>query len=285
MALRTILVAASGGTASNGAVELACRLAKRLGAHLEGLHVRSDPREIIAMAGDGFGVAMPRDWIDEINKSAADLAEETKISFDAAIARHGLPSGAIPSGDAVSAAWRDETGYAPFMVSRYGRYFDLVVLGRSDRILERPYSESIEQTLLHSGRPVLLAPAQAPRVIGETIAVGWNGSSEAVRALTFSLPLLAAAHAVSIITVGDQEEPVTFVMDYLAWHGVVATHHAVQSVSGVGPGEQLLAAARDDGADLLVMGGYGHKPWRELLFGGATREIVGVSLLPLLLSH
>jgi nucleotide-binding universal stress UspA family protein len=177
------------------------------------------------------------------------------------------------------------TGYAPFLVSRYGRFFDLVVLGRSDRVLERPYSESIEQTLLHSGRPVLLAPAQAPHVIGETIAVGWNGSSEAVRALTFSLPLLAAAHTVSIITVGDQEEPVSSVVDYLAWHGVVATHHAVQSISGVGPGEQLLAAAREDGADLLVMGGYGHKPWRELLFGGATREIVGVSLLPLLLSH
>jgi len=50
-------------------------------------------------------------------------------------------------------------------------------------------------------------------------------------------------------------------------------------------GEQLLAGAREDGADLLVMGGYGHTPWRELLFGGATRAVVGTSLLPVLLSH
>jgi nucleotide-binding universal stress UspA family protein len=36
---------------------------------------------------------------------------------------------------------------------------------------------------------------------------------------------------------------------------------------------------------LLVMGGYGHAPWREVLFGGATREVIGTSLLPVLLSH
>ncbi len=53
----------------------------------------------------------------------------------------------------------------------------------------------------------------------------------------------------------------------------------------VGPGEQVLAEARDEGADLLVMGGYGHRPWRELLFGGATRQVVGHSLLPVLLAH
>jgi nucleotide-binding universal stress UspA family protein len=56
-------------------------------------------------------------------------------------------------------------------------------------------------------------------------------------------------------------------------------------VAHVGPGEQVLAEARDEGADLLVMGGYGHRPWRELLFGGATRQIVGHSLLPVLIAH
>jgi nucleotide-binding universal stress UspA family protein len=74
-------------------------------------------------------------------------------------------------------------------------------------------------------------------------------------------------------------------VDYLGWHGIVAKHRHIQPGRGVGPGEQLLSTARDEGADLLVMGGYGRMPWREFLLGGATREIVGVSLLPLLLSH
>jgi nucleotide-binding universal stress UspA family protein len=72
---------------------------------------------------------------------------------------------------------------------------------------------------------------------------------------------------------------------HLAWYGLRATVGDVYAQKGVGVGELLLAAARERGADLLVMGSYGHAPWRELLFGGATREVVGTSLLPLLLSH
>jgi nucleotide-binding universal stress UspA family protein len=59
----------------------------------------------------------------------------------------------------------------------------------------------------------------------------------------------------------------------------------VPTVPGAGAGQQLLSAAREENADLLVMGGYGRVPWREFLFGGATRDVVGVSLLPLLLTH
>jgi nucleotide-binding universal stress UspA family protein len=284
MSLRTILTAASGGTASDGAIELACRLALRFGAHLEGYHVRIDPRDVLAMAGGGFGMPLAGEWIDQIISDAADLASKTKTAFNAAMVRHGLPLAAAPKSTA-SAAWREDTGYAPFLVSRRARFFDLVILGRSDRVVEQPHSDTVEETLLHSGRPVLFAPAQAPATIGETIAVGWNGSTQAVRALTGSLPLLAAARAVSIITVGEKDEAVTSLIDYLAWQGVRATHNAVPFIAGVGPGQQLLAAAREAEADLLVMGGYGHGPWREFLFGGATREIVGVSMLPLLLSH
>ena len=289
MAIRTILVAASGGTANDGAIELACHLAKQCKAHLEGFHVRIDPRELLtAMASDGLGVGMPLagEWMEQISTDAANLATKTKSGFEAAITRHGLPLTATPQKNSASAAWREETGYAPFLVSRRARFFDLAILGRSDRVVERPHSNAIEETLLYSGRPVLLAPAQAPAAIGGSIAVGWNGSSEAVRALAASLPLLEAAHAVSVLTVGDKErEAVTSVVDYLAWQGIDATHRHIHSVSGVGPGQQLLAAARDLEADLLVMGGYGHMPWREFLFGGATREVVGVSLLPLFLSH
>jgi len=72
---------------------------------------------------------------------------------------------------------------------------------------------------------------------------------------------------------------------YLGWHDIAAVAHHVQPVKGVKTGELLLATARDKGADLLVMGGYGHAPWREMIFGGATAQIVGNSRLPVLLSH
>jgi Universal stress protein family len=67
--------------------------------------------------------------------------------------------------------------------------------------------------------------------------------------------------------------------------GIKGQHRHVPSIPGTVPGQQLLSAARDEDADLLVMGAYGQVSWREFLFGGATREVVGVSLLPLLLAH
>jgi len=285
MPLRTILVAASGGTASDSAVTIACRLAKKFAAHLEGFHVQADPRDIITLAGDGFAMPVSGQWIDQMMEDAKSLAAKTKAAFIAAAGQHGLPLADAPRADA-SAGWREDTGYAPIVVAERARFFDLVVLGRSERVIDRPHTDTIEETLVHSGRPVLIAPAKVPDVIGEQIAFGWNGAAEAVHALASSLPILAAARSLVVVTVGDEAaESAQAALDYLAWHGIKASHRKVAPVKGVGPGEQVLAEARDAGADLLVMGGYGHRPWRELLFGGATRQIVGHSLLPVLIAH
>jgi len=280
----TILVAASGGTASNGAVELACRMAKQFGAHLECLHVLPDPRQFIMMAG--IDVPVTAELIDGIVKDGKEIAGKTKADFEKTASRHGLPLNGSGR-NAPSASWREETGYAPAVVAARARYFDLTVLGRSDRVVEQPHTDAIEQTLIRSGRPVLIAPAKPPATVGEVIAIGWNGSPAAVHAVAGSLTALRGARTVIVISVGkrDEGESGKEIVDYLSWHGIAARHAKILPVAGVGPGEQLLAAARDEGADLLIMGGYGHAPWREMLFGGATRQIVGTSLLPLLIAH
>jgi hypothetical protein len=83
----------------------------------------------------------------------------------------------------------------------------MVVLGRSSRVVDEPSSHTIEAVLARSGRPVLLAPAHAPAEIGRFVAVAWNGSPQAVRALAASLPLLMAAESVLLITVGNGGTP------------------------------------------------------------------------------
>ena len=162
MAIRTILACASGGTASDGAIELGCRLARRFEAHLEGLHVKPDLRDVLMYAGDGFGLALAGDWIEQFGAETAAKAAKIKAAFAAAAARQGLAMAEGPPKVGASAAWREETGYAPLAVSRRARFFDLVVLGRSDRIIDTPHSDTVEETLIQSGRPVLLAPAQVP---------------------------------------------------------------------------------------------------------------------------
>lgn len=291
MEFRTILAAVSGGKASTGVVELACRLARRFSSHLEAYHVRLDPRELVVAIADGLGTPVSGDIIESATREAAAAAEGAHRLFTAAVGRHAMALQSeppAPGGDPAqlhrpSACWREEEGYGAVKVADRARLFDLLVLGRSGRVTDEPYSDAVEEALLSSGRPVLVAPAEAPATLGEKIALAWNNSPESAKALAASLPLLRQAREVHVFSVGDQGGEV--LAKHLAWYGVRAVTEPVFPVKGVGPGELVLAAARDHSCDLLVMGGYGHSPWREMLFGGATREVVGTSLLPLLLSH
>jgi nucleotide-binding universal stress UspA family protein len=291
MTIKTILAAASGGSASDATIELACRFARRFGAHLEAFHAKPDPRDLFTYSTDAFGSSMSGDFVDRFVKDSDSIAAKTKAAFEATIARHQIaistkPSLGLPEKIAASATWREEVGYAATLVARRARFFDLVVLGRSERVVDQPHTDVVEQTLINSGRPVLVAPAQALADIGEGIAVGWNGSAAATRALAASLPFLATARAISIITIGDRhQDSAAALVEYLGWYGIAAKHRHMAAFDGAGAGQQLLSAAHEENANLLVMGGYGHVPWREFLFGGATREVVGTSLMPVLLTH
>lgn len=291
MEIRTILAAASGGKASAGVVELACRLARRFGSHVEAYHVRFDPRELVIVAADGLGTPLTGDIIETATRDAAAAAAHARRLFEAAVKRHAIawrseppPLGSDPALlRQASACWHEEEGYGAVKVADRARLFDLAVLGCSGRVTDEPHSDAIEEALLSAGRPVLVAPLEAPAVIGETIALAWNDSAEAAKAVAAALPFLTRARQVHVLSVGKAGGAA--LAQHLAWYGIRAGAEEVYPVKGVGAGELVLAAARDHACDLLVMGGYGRAPWREMLFGGATREVVGTSLLPLLLSH
>jgi len=242
-------------------------------------------------AADGFATPMSGAIVEQAMTEAAAAAEQARGIFDAAIQRHALarrdappPLGADPALlRQPSACWREEAGYGPAAIAARTRLFDLLILGQSGRVTDQPYSDAIEQALISSGRPVLIAPAQPPKVLGEVVALAWNDQPECARALAAALPFLHAAKAVHVLSLG--ETGAGRLAEHLGWYGVRATADAVSPAARAGVGELLLAAARDQGADLLVMGGYGHAPWRETLFGGVTRHVIGSSLLPLLLSH
>ncbi|HYU11245.1 MAG TPA: universal stress protein [Stellaceae bacterium] len=288
MTIKTILVAASGGSATGGAVDLACRLAQRFRAHLEGYHVLLDPQAALAALGDGVGLGLTSTLIESMIAEAQIKAAETRSLFDQILARREIAvgNGPHPVECRASACWREEAGYAPALVANRARFFDLAVLGRSERVVGEPYTDTIEQVLASSGRPVLLAPADAPPTFGKTIAIAWNGSPQAVRALAAGLPFLASAEAVWLITAGpDDGDRAASAVEYLAWHGISARHRDLPDRPGRHVGRVLLEAAYSNGADLLVMGGYGHAPWRELVLGGATREALGRMTMPILLVH
>src|SRR5579884_3879767 len=178
MTIRTILAAAGGGAATAGGFELACQLARRFEAHLEGFHVTPDARAVLAAATDGLGGPGTAGLVESAMAEAAEKAAATRAAFDEAVARHGIVHAGWPrlAVRGASAAWQQQSGEAGPLVAARARFFDLAVLGRSDRVDREPYSDTIEETLLRSGRPLLLAPAQPPAGIGHVVAVAWNGS-------------------------------------------------------------------------------------------------------------
>src|SRR6185437_15305264 len=112
----------------------------------------------------------------------------------------------------------------------------------------------------------------------------WDGSPQAVRALVAALPFIENANAVTLLTAGDAPpDGSRSAVDYLAWHGVFAERRLLPAAGSRHIGPLLLETAQECRADLLVMGGYGHTPWHELLFGGATRAALAAMPLPLLL--
>ena len=138
---------------------------------------------------------------------------------------------------------------------------------------------------LHGVRPVLVVPetyGDAP--IAGTVVAGWDGSSQALRAIDAALPLLCRAGSVKLVLVNPDtvtglhgEEPGADLALYLARHGVERTSATV--------GATLVQGARDSGAGLIVAGAYGHSRYREWVLGGATRELLERAPVPLLLAH
>ena len=194
----------------------------------------------------------------------------------------------------ISAEWRAFTGFPVDVAAVQARYADLVILGQIEpddpqAPVKNPRPEDI---VLSAGRPVLVLPyvgTHSP--IGRHILVAWDASREATRAVSDAMPLLVAASTVTVLTidpVSDRiehgEVPGADIALHLARHDVKARVEMTVS-DGAGIGDVLLSGASDFGADLLVMGGYGHSRVRELVLGGATRTVLQSMTLPVLMSH
>jgi nucleotide-binding universal stress UspA family protein len=187
------------------------------------------------------------------------------------------------------AEWRLSMDGALAAVSLSARYADLVVAAQPESEDARGKAFAGE-LVLAVGRPVLFVPyAGRFPAVGKRILVAWNASREAARAVSDALPLLARADSVELVafdpaSADHGEVPAADIALYLARHGVKASA-ARQSVPGLDVGAQILSRAADTGADLVVMGGYGHSRLRELVLGGATRSMLEAITVPVLMSH
>jgi nucleotide-binding universal stress UspA family protein len=151
------------------------------------------------------------------------------------------------------------------------------------------YAEAI---IFGSGRPTLILPhirKRAGAFALDTVAVAWDFSRSAARAVADALPILEKAKHVSVVTVTnekviDTKRSGVELAKHLARHGIDVVLDTVDAADR-GIGEVLEAYVTSHNADVLVMGAYGHSRIREFILGGATRSTLSQPPLPIFFSH
>jgi nucleotide-binding universal stress UspA family protein len=274
MNFKTIMVHVDDSDRAATRIEVACALALRQEAHLVGVALTGVSRYYYRDAGTDLARTVLAPYMDEIYRKA----ERALDAFTGLATAAGVRSHERRLVD-------DETGAG---LALSGRYADLLVLGQSEpgTPTPPPGGDLAAHVLLACPRPLLVVPyIQRDAAVGKRILVAWNGSTEAVRALSAALPLLRQADSVAIagFCPADEAAADPALLPYLKRHGISAT--LIKESPGLGSGEPLLSLLADQCADLLVMGGYGRARLSELVLGGVTRTVLQAMTVPVLMAH
>ena len=283
--LSRILVPVRGDGMVERVLGHAAALARRHGAHVVVAHCRARPTDMMP-----HGVPLPAFARETVMKQAHELAEQQerqlREDLHGLARRFGLTETEGPDGGGATVSFVEEFGRMADIVRHNGRLADLIVVARPDR--DRNIgTNSLKSALFQTGRPVLMCPREGsvPGDFGARIAVGWNGSLEAARAVALTLDLAKAAETVTILS-GGAGEPhgatTEELVEYYALRGIAATAIRFDARN---PGAALLEKTAEAGASLLVMGAYGHSHERETLFGGNTQTVVDTAETPVVLVH
>jgi len=272
MAIKDILVHV-GNSARQGCVDVAAAMAAQHGAHVMGVHVTTPP-DIPPYIEAQLGAEV----IDAQVRFSQEMADEAKAAFESGLGATGT-----------STEWRALRGDLVEGIQAYGRYADLVIVGQVNP--DEPaltLSEDVAGRLaLSLGRPVLAVPyAGTFGALGKRVVVAWDGSRAAARAMGDALDLMQDADEVHVLGV-NAEDGVGTCQDavaHLARHAIKAEAHIVKAPD-MEPGAMMLSHAADFGADMIVMGAYGHARWRELVLGGATQHMLEHMTVPVFMSH
>jgi nucleotide-binding universal stress UspA family protein len=270
MAIMDILLPLVGepSAAAIAAIDKCVAMAGHIGARITAVAVEEDilvrPKVMISADLDNSEVA-------EAVRSVSDAHGLLK-AFDAAATRftvrneqrlERLVTADIVANVAVSARLKD---------------LSLVPVKRYDDKSEK----IVEGLIFESGRPILICPEEFATELAVTfddVVIAWDHTAPAARAVADALPMLQAAANVRIITATDKKTPAELesgaaLASHLAEHGIKAAFETV-NIGGISVGKVFEAYVKANSIDLLVMGAYRHSRLNEIVWGGATKTVIG----------
>lgn len=278
MGYKTILTVLT-GTGQAGLLRSAAALARREDAHLEVFCLGVDHSQT-GYYYAGASAYVFQEAIDKAMAEAETLEKWARSQLEGEPIRWSVDSAVA------------QVGGLTTLIGMRARFSDLVVLSKPYGENALPDSEAVAEAALFEGSaPVLILPESGlPEQIGRRILIAWNQSEEAMAAVRRALPLLKASDAVEITVVDpsphgpERSDPGGALCQMLTRQGVKA-EIAVLARTMPKISDILNRRVVETGADMVVMGAYGHSRFREAILGGATRYMLETATVPVLMAR
>lgn len=282
MAYKDLLVHLDDSSACEHRVKAALALAARSGASVTGVALALE-----STISRYIGMEFPANLNDAQQAIVKKAADSAVAKFEAAAKAGGVKfTSKIVSCSAVK---------APAQLSFHARHADMAFMGQPD--LDEPGGPFLESLLdgvmFASGRPVYVVPyiGRFEMAVRKAV-IAWDGGKKAVRAVNDAIPLLQGRGGEVIVLIINPEErrgahgdqPGADIARHLERHGL-NTKVDKHIITGLTPDVAILNYLSDSGADLLIMGAYGHSRLRERAFGGVTNTILHQMTTPVLMSE
>jgi len=288
MTMKTILIPIEESEGLASMLETALMAAKEFGSYVEGLYYQPTSAGAMVVAGEGLVVTTP-ELVESVERQDRNRRERVRAQFASFMERKGVrlsePSNTLVEGPA--AAWVEEESPNSEIVGTRSRVFDITVVARPVRGANIAAMSILEAALFEGGRPILIAPPNAPTDMGKNVVIAWNGSTETARTIAFSMPFLIKAEKVTVISIngfGVAGPSTAEVARQLQRNGIPASSKDCPA-GDRRAGPAFLQEAAALGADLLVKGAYTQSRVRQMIFGGATDHILSNAEIPVLMSH
>jgi nucleotide-binding universal stress UspA family protein len=283
---RSIAAIAAAAEEDASVLRAAGLLAARFGAHVRVIPAFRDP------TADYYGTVLnrvlPSVAAERIEAAKRENCEAIELAARGAAQEFGLAVSEDLIGGLSIHVEKLSFNLAT-VISNVSALCDLIVFGAQAVRDRSPLRDVFGVALVFDRAPTLLVRGDHA-ALGAPVAIAWDASAQAGRAVRAALPILAQAPAVAILQcpqglTGMQREaadPARLRL-YLMQHGVIEPK--VVLTEGRPEGNALLAAARAGACGVLVAGGYGRSRLREWALGGATRTFVEADEGPHLFLH
>jgi nucleotide-binding universal stress UspA family protein len=240
----------------------------------------------------GIMVGQPTQMIYGKGYAALDFFDKEQAHIEQKIAESEAQFHAVFKGFSKATEWRSTITREPMAgyIAAQACSADIIVTGVSPTdFYEGPNAVNASEIIMQAGRPVIVVPSAVKSLKLENILVAWKDTREARRAIADALPIFKLTTQVTVVNICDEsevrvaEQRLAEVIAWLVRHGIASK--SVVSVSVDTDATQLIAIAKQQGADLVVAGGYGHSRFRQWVLGGVTNDLLQRADFCSLLSH